>query len=516
MSRSHLSAPQPNERLKRERLLRGWSQVDIANTLATDGYTVNRWERGRAQPSSYFRRKLCELFGKNAYDLGLVSLPTADVVPSLAPSASDSFLSVSWPMFPSRNPYFTGREKYLQSLYTLLAASRSGTCPQVIALSGLGGVGKTQVAIEYAYQYAPEYTAILWIEAAGMESVLASMVCIATALQLPVEQEKQHYVLSVVRRWLTTHNHWLIIWDNLEDLDLLGHLALPTQKGAMLITTRNQACGTLAHGLSLEPMEQEEGTLFLLRRAKVIGLEMTQEHVEQFIERHPGEYETSLQLVTIMGGLPLALDQAGTYIDGSGCGLSNYLQLYQQQEASLLAHRGFLLEQAHPDSVSATVLQTYQRVSQEQEIAANILRICAFLHAEDIPEELFVKGAIYLGLDAIAADLTQFDHALAILRSLSLLQRHPETRTLSIHCLVQSVLKTSMNELERMDWLRRITAALNAVFPEVFSDRWKQGQRFLPHVLAIAESSPASTQEVHLTSILHKTAIYLRKRTKYE
>src|SRR5579883_3080264 len=95
MSRSRLSALQPNEHLKQERLLRGWSQIYVANALGTDGYTVNRWERGRARPSPYFRQKLCELFEKNAFDLGLLPLPLGTADPVSPSVTTDSPTSIA-------------------------------------------------------------------------------------------------------------------------------------------------------------------------------------------------------------------------------------------------------------------------------------------------------------------------------------------------------------------------------------------------------------------------------------
>src|SRR5215472_6225566 len=97
---NHRMSRRPNELLRQERLLRGWTQQDLAGRIATDGYTVNRWERGRALPSPYFRQRLCALFGKNAQDLGLLGAPLNAV----------SALPAYWQVPSHRNPFFTGRE----------------------------------------------------------------------------------------------------------------------------------------------------------------------------------------------------------------------------------------------------------------------------------------------------------------------------------------------------------------------------------------------------------------------
>jgi len=135
-----------------------------------------------------------------------------------------------------------------------------------------------------------------------------------------------------------------------------------------------------------------------------------------------------------MGGLPLALDQAGAYIEETGCSVSAYLQRYEQQRARLLERRGALAGD-HPHSVTATFLLVSKRIEREQSAAADLLHVCALLYAEAIPEELFVAGAAYLGpeLASLATDPCQLDQVIAVLRSLSLVQRQPETRTLSMH-----------------------------------------------------------------------------------
>lgn len=515
MNKSHLSAYSPNEHLKQERLLRGWSQADVAASIGTDGYTVSRWERGRAQPSPYFRQKLCALFEKNAFDLGLLSLPS-ECPATISPPQTNDFptcipCSVPYP----RNLCFTGRLEILQTLHSLLPTSRLEAPTQVIALAGLGGIGKTQIAIEYAYRYASEYTAIFWVQAETMESIVFSMLGIAKLLELPIEQKTdQQAIITAVQHWLATHGQWLLIWDNLDDLELPWHLSFPTRQGATLITTRRQTFGTRVRGLILEPMKPEEGMLFVLRRAKVLELESTDEQMRQLAKRRPGEYEVASKLLTTMGGLPLALDQVGAYIDESGCSLLNYLQLYQKQPTHLLDRRG-IMKQDHPHSVAATFLLTYMHMKHEQGIAADVLSICTFMHTEAIPEEFFVVGARHLGLESVASNLSQFDQAISVLRNLSLLQRDPENHTLSIHCLVQAVLQGSMDEQERAAWVKRINAALNLAFPEALADRWKQGERLLPHVLAVANNYPDDAEDENLADILQKAAGYLRERAQH-
>jgi tetratricopeptide (TPR) repeat protein len=347
---------------------------------------------------------------------------------------------------------------------------------------------------------------------------MSSLLRIAELLQLPERQEAdQQRIVAAVQRWLSTHSQWLLIWDNVEDLELLQRLLPPARQGTILITTRRQALGTLARGMDLMPMGREEGMLFVLRRANVLEPEATCERMHQLAASMPTEYAAAEKLVDTMGGVPLAIDQAGAYIEETGCSVSTYLQRYEQQHARLLDRRG-VLGGDHPHSVTATFLLASKRIEQEQNAAADLLHVCVLLHAEAIPEELFVEGAAYLGpeLASLANDPYQLDQAIAVLRSLSLVQRQPETRTLSMHRLLQAVLRERMSEPEQAEWLRRVITALNAVLPDATHETWGRFERLLPHVLTVASAIPDCAGDRELAEALQKAADYLTCRARYE
>jgi hypothetical protein len=259
-----------------------------------------------------------------------------------------------------------------------------------------------------------------------------------------------------VQRWLSTHSRWLLIWDNLEDRELLRRYLPVGHQGKVLITTQRQALGALIQGLELPSMTQEEGVLFLLRRAKMIGPRASNEQIRQVAQRLPVEYAAAMELVQVMGGLPLALDQAGAYIEETGCGLAAYLQLYKRQSKQLLERRGTSVEE-HPQSTVATFELAYQRVEELDPAAAELLCLCAFLHPDDIPEELIEARAECLEepLRHVVKDLYQFNQAIATLRTLSLVRRSPGTRALSVHRLVQVVLRERMDPSTCREWIKR-------------------------------------------------------------
>ncbi len=341
--------------------------------------------------------------------------------------------------------------------------------------------------MEYAYRHALEYRAVFWIRAEAEEQITSSLLHIAHVLCLPEwDDQDQQQVFAAVQDWFTTHEQWLLIWDNVEDLASLDCFLPLVQRGAMLVTTRHQAVGTLAQSLDLLPMEEEEGMLFLLRRARILATEASEEQMQEFAHAVPIEYAAAGELVRTLGGLPLALDQAGAYIEETGCGLSGYLHRSTHQFPALLERRGNMVgagDGRHPQSVAATFRLAYRQIEQEQHAATQILWICALLSSEAIPEELFVKGAPYLGseVEYLASHPIQFDQTMAVLRNFSLIQRHAESRTFSMHRLVQEVLRESLGEAVLCEWSGRVVRALNAVFPEAEFASWNQCERYMLH-----------------------------------
>ncbi len=330
---------------------------------------------------------------------------------------------------------------------------------------------------------------------------------IAEQLQLPERQEtNQRRMVAAVGRWLTTHAGWLLIADNVEDLDLLQNVLPPTRQGALLLTTRRQTLGTLAQRLEVPPMSSEEGVALLLQRAQRVGVSIAD-----------AEQAAAEEVVRHLEGLPLALDQAGAYIDETACSVAEYLWRYRQQRGHVLARRG-MHGGAHPDSVTSTLLLSVAQVEREQPAAADLLRFCAFLHPEAIPEELLKAGASRPeeAFSGLAADPYQFDLALAALRNASLVTRHPETHTLSIHRVVQAVLQDQMEPDEACLRKTSVIGAINTVFPEPDFAVWEQCERTLPHALACLPWIASAGGELPgAGDLLFKAGSYLLERGRH-
>ncbi len=409
-----------------------------------------------------------------------------------------------------RNPLFTGREEILERLHTALRAGKTTALTQ--AISGMGGIGKTQTAVEYAYRYQDDYEFIQWVKAESRESIISDFVTMAYLLDLPEQQEQeQTRVVAAVKRWFQEHTGWLLIFDNADDLTILRDFQPTGVKGHILLTTREQATGRIAQRIEIEKMEPEEGALFLLRHTGILTPDATLDTASS-IDR-----EAAREIVQAMEGLPLALDQAGAFIDETQCSLSDYLHFFQTRQADLLQRRGRLATD-HPDSVAATFSLSFEKVQKANPGAADLLCLCAFLDPEGIQEEIFTGGASELGptLKPIAADPIKLNEAIGTLLIYSLLRRSPD-HSLTVHRLAQVVLKHGMNKSTQRRWAERAIRAVNLAFPVVNYKNWLRCQQFMPHVLAckaLIEQWAMTLPEA--AELLNVAGDYLRESAQYE
>jgi tetratricopeptide (TPR) repeat protein/DNA-binding XRE family transcriptional regulator len=487
------------------------TQQQLAEVIGVHRSTLIHWEQGDFLPES--KTIVLEL----ARHLHLDDQETRHLL-----EASLTALTPHWSVPFPRNPFFTGREEVMEALHAQLSSDQTVALTQSSALHGLGGVGKTQIALEYAYRHALEYSAVFWIGAETEEQIVSSLLRVASVLQVPGrEDQNQQRVIAAVQQWLSTHRQWLLIWDNVEDLDVLHRFLPSSRSGALLITTRNHALGSLARSLDLAPMEQEEGILFLLRRAKVVDPEPRGEQIHQFAERMPAQYATASALVTILGGLPLALDQTGAYVEETHCGLSTYLDLFRARRAALLQLRGEG-SRDHPASVSTTFTLAIIATARRHPAVRDLLQVCALLQPDAIPEELFRQTGEHLGptLQAVCGDLLEWNRVVSVACAYSLLARQPEERTLSLHRLVQAVLLDEMTEAEREQWNRRMIEALDKAFPEMFpaakQAARKQGERLLPQVLWCLHQMEGGESCLALAELSWKAAQYLHLGGRYQ
>ena len=380
-----VDTPTFGEALARFRTRAGLSQQQLAKQLGKNRRAIAAWEGGEYLPKT--RGDVLEL-------IRLLKLSDEETVLLLRAAGMDPSLPF-WNVPYHRNPYFIGRDELLAQLDQYLAppeqaASLKSRCvalTQPQAITGLGGIGKTQIAVEYAYRSREQgrYTHTFWVNAASEETLITSFVTIVGLLKqnrsLALYNEMdQRKLVEAVKRWLERCNErWLLIFDNADDV-VLVHNYLPQQgNGSVLLTTRAHAVSSLATSIEVETMGFLEGTHLLLRRAQRF------EHASDEWVNQAGN------IVVALDQFPLALDQAGAYIEETQCSFEEYLALYQTHRYTLLARRG-MVSTDYPESVATTWLLSFQKVQQANPAAAELLQMLAFLAPDLIPEELIQDG----------------------------------------------------------------------------------------------------------------------------
>ena len=405
-----------------------------------------------------------------------------------------------------RNPLFTGREELLRDLQRAFASFH------VQALSGLAGVGKTHTAVEYAYKYASSYQGVLWTYADSPETLQSSIIDLANVLNLPERNEaNQPLIVRAVKQWLQHNTSWLLIVDNLEELDLLQDF-IPTQhSGHILITTRIHHTGHFICRVDLPLMQIDDSALLLLRRAKRLTPHAVLDDASE------ADSTLAKEIAQAMSGLPLALDQAGAYIEETRRSLSDYIGLYQNYSSSLLKRRG-TPSRDHPTSVTTTFSLSYEKLKTQNPPSIELLELCAFLHPDTIFEEILINGASALdpSLHAMVTDPIEFDHAIEDLLKFALIRRESDSNVLIVHRLVQAVVKENMSKEKQKERTEQVIRILDIVFPPADRPNWPLCQKYLPQAQTctelIQERNIVLPEAAHL---LHKIAHYLLQRGRY-
>lgn len=417
-----------------------------------------------------------------------------------------------WNVPYPRNFFFTGRDQLLTRLDVILSSDQASVQP--LAITGSGGIGKTQLVVEYAYRYHKRYQAVFWVQGDTRESLISAFVDAAQLLNLPKKDEHdQNVIVAAFQYWMRTQTDWLLILDNADDWVTVSKFIPTVYGGHILLTTRTKITSARAQNVEVKMMAPELAALFLLRRVAVIEKDASLEQAS------PTDRNQALDIAYELGYLPLALDQAGAYIEDTKFGLGPYLQLYRQEQAALLAHHS--MSQTYLNSVATTLSLSFQSVERIDPAAADLLRFCAFLHPDAIPEEIITGGAAHLGsrLASIAHNALTLNSTIAVLLKYSLISRATEgdTHTLSVHRLVQVVLEHEMDAEERVRWAERCVKAVNAAFPEIETDLWINCGRYLLHAqmcFKLIKQSNMTFPEA--TGLLTKLGWYLKEHARYE
>jgi tetratricopeptide (TPR) repeat protein len=367
---------------------------------------------------------------------------------------------------PRRNPGFTGRDGMMNRLREAL---QGGSRVAVQALHGMGGVGKTQLALEYAHRFAGEYDLTWWISAEQPELIGEHLAALAQDPQLGLVPPGTATPQSVrtLHTYLRQTGRWLLIFDNAEDRDHLGSW-LPDGPGHLLITSRNPNWTGVAEPMDVDVFSRDE------------SVDLIRTHLPHL------PHADADRLADALGDLPLAVGQAVDLLVESRLPVGTYLN----DLAGLID-----AEQpptGYPMPLAATVTLAADRLCAADPAAGQLLRLCARLGPEPIPLDLFTAhiGLLPDPLRAVAGRPVAFGRALAQIGRYGLARLTDAGPVL--HRLVQAVLRdTDQDAGKHRDVVERL---LVAAVPDDGTDPrwWPRWSILLPHVLAVDPGGTAN------------------------
>jgi tetratricopeptide (TPR) repeat protein len=374
-----------------------------------------------------------------------------------------------WGSVPPRNANFTGREPLLRALRDGLTSGVMALVPY--ALYGLGGVGKTQLAVEYAHRFAGDYELVWWVPAEQPTLLRASLAQLAPALGIEGSSDVARTVTAVVDalRRGEPYRRWLLVLDN-ADAPEEAMRFVPHASGHVVITSRNRSWSTVGatKTIEIDVFSRDESVQLLLGR----GLNLSAGDADRLADK--------------LGDLPLALEQAAAYQVETGISAAEYLRLLDSHLDVLLAEN----KPAHyPLSVAATWGLACEQLREQSPGAAHLLELCAFFGAEPIARRLLYAGrhaALPGPLDRTLADDLELNRAVRAIGRFSLARIDPARQTLQVHRLLQAVLRDRLDDGQRAANVRHVHDLLTAANPADPEDTsvWTRLGEITPHVRA--------------------------------
>ncbi|MEV4318257.1 FxSxx-COOH system tetratricopeptide repeat protein [Actinocrispum sp. NPDC049592] len=362
-----------------------------------------------------------------------------------------------WGAVPPRNDNFTGRSRLLDAVHEHLAT---------VALLGMGGVGKSQIATEFAYRNAVNYELVWWIPAEEQTQAQAALVELAQRLRLPVEPSADAAVPAVLAALGTgePYRNWLLVFDNADRPEDVRPF-FPKGPGHVLITSRNAQWATVTEAVEVDVFSRTESVQLLQRRNR----DLTDTDANRLAEA--------------LGDLPLAVEQAAAWHAETGMPVDDYLDLYEDRREQLRSNDDVQL------AVAATWALSMDRLSTENQGAFVLLRVCAFLAPEPIPRTMFVNVPELPGfarLEETLRDPVQLSRAIRDINRYSLARVDQRTDTIQLHRLVQLALRVQLDETSQRE-LRHaahlILASADPGQPDNV-EAWSRYSELMPHAIA--------------------------------
>jgi tetratricopeptide (TPR) repeat protein len=412
------------------------------------------------------------------------------------PSGSTSH--EAWNVPYNRNVHFTGREDELNDIRHSLASHDAARRTQVIC--GLGGVGKTQLALEYVYRNKDLYKIVWWISADEPATLSLGYAKLATQIGMHVpEGTSLDDIRHALRRKLNERDDWLLVFDNAAGVEDVKNYLPQDRTGHVLVTSRNPNWESIARPFPLKPMKRVDSVQFLMHRTGM------------------SKPDTSVgMLAQALGDLPLAMEQAAACIERTRIDFNGYLKRFETHWAELLGEVKTAGE--YPDSVEMTWEISFRQLKEESPESADLLNLLSFLGPDAIPRSLVRAGAVTLpeGLANIVMDDLRLAEAIASLRTYSLIE--DDGQVTSVHRLVGTLVRDRLDEAERGMWAEAAIKMIVMVFKFDSADlaSWDRCAELLPHALASAWHAEANGIAPRATiTVLDDAGRYLMKRAQF-
>jgi hypothetical protein len=378
-------------------------------------------------------------------------------------------MPAAWGNVPARNPAFTGRDQMLVDVRERLLG---GNRTVVQALHGMGGVGKTQLAAEYAHRFSGGYDLVWWITAENSSLIGEQFAEMADVLGCARPGAGLAAMRRAVLAMLRQRDRWLLVFDNAEDPEELAQW-LPGGSGHVLITSRAARWAGIAVPVEVDVLARAESMAILLKQ--VVSLSAVDAE----------------KVASALGDLPLAIAQAAGFMADTGIPAAEYLGLLAVRAEGILDHGRPAL---YPESLAAVTQFAFDKLLGENPAAARLAELCAYLAPEPVPAEWFPPATAHLPapLDGQSADPVGWRQVLAVLGRYALARI--DGQGLQMHRLTQAILRSHMPHAEAADTRARAGAILTANHPgdPRAPQCWPRWARLLPHLLILEPAADAS------------------------
>lgn len=401
-------------------------------------------------------------------DGGNVSVSGAQVTPAGTRSIGSQKPPPVWGNVPPRNRAFTGRAQLLEDLHRRLHEGTTAVLPE--ALQGMGGVGKSQLAVEYVYRHMHEYQVIWWVPSEQPQQIRQVLVDLARRLNLDVGSGEANTTVPAVIEALRIgepYKNWLLVFDNAEDPDTVREFFPTNGPGRILVTSRNGQWATAARPLEVDVFAREESRELLQLRAPNL------------------DDETADRLAETLGDLPLGIEQAAVWLSETGMPADEYLRLFEEQASELMVSDP---PPDYPLSVAAAWNVSLERLQKNHPAALQLLQVCAFFAPEPISRRLLtgVRDApVPPELAAALRDPIRLGRAIREINRYALARINHSTNTIQLHRLVQRVLINQMPDAlkkQMRNGAHRLLVQGDPGEPTA-PYQWPQYGELLPHVL---------------------------------